>query len=122
MPRKKKASTPEAVRPGGKVSDVTDGGGFVGEELDGARIKNGEAIRVTWPDGTSETVRAIVEQNGVETMRAQAAVDYHGAAARVLLCRAQAARRVNPPCTCNDGTCAVCEARWKSAPRKRASQ
>lgn len=99
----------------GKASDVIEGGRFVGEEVDGQRIRDGERLKVCWPDGAVEVVKAAVRQDGIQTYRAHCMVAYHGAAAEVQLCRAANVERLVGTCTCEDGSCAVCKERWAKA-------
>ena len=100
-----------------KLEDVFENGIFVREEIGGVPVEHDDEIAVIWPDGHAETVRAVVTATSQGRARARANVAYHGALTAVWLNRAVDARHASR-CSCTDGTCPVCEARFRAAPRK----
>lgn len=106
-------------RPAGVILDVMQGGRLVGEELNGHPLEVGEELHVTWPDGHAELVKvALASLPDGRPGRSLAMVSYHGVATNVWLNRATHVTRVSR-CTCDDGTCDVCKAKWAAAARPR---
>jgi hypothetical protein len=90
-----------------KVTCKDDWGGW--DELDGQRLRSGDRLGVTWPDGTTEDVDVKVVNNDValsrETVtysRAHAIRDYHGVVVLVPIVGLEAVRRCQRGCGTRD--------------------
>ncbi len=103
----------------GRIETLSDFGGK--DYLEGAPVRAGETLRVTWPDGSQEEVIVNLQvRQGADWMDALAHADglYRGQPCLVKLSGLEAIRL---GCSCVDGSCEWCESRFKRPARPTLS-